>query len=319
MIKPNRTGYRVFTLTTCLFAAACGGTVEETGAGGGGSSSASSGTGGAPSASSSSASSSGSTSSGSCDLAASTSPTDTVNAAGCHVLSRDASACADARKAQGLSGFWLKFSCRVSLSSTGGVVKAAADGQPDYETNYYPTSNACHEDYPGGMQNPNLIYPKNYVIQFPLAQDMNPQPMMGVAVVGLAVNGVPIFGAFAAPGDDIYTEAMTFDRCGGHPQMQGAYHYHSEPHAISSDDNHFIGVMRDGYPVYGRKDADGTYPTLDAYGGHTGVTLDSPDTAVYHYHVNEQTSTTPGTAGQKQWFLTKGGFRGTPAPCGSCN
>ena len=58
---------------------------------------------------------------------------------------------------------------------------------------------------------------------------------------------------------------------------------------------------------------------LDAYGGHTGVTIDSPSSAVYHYHVNEQTSTNAQSAGQKQWFLTAGKFRGTPAACGSCN
>src|SRR4051812_39198947 len=57
---------------------------------------------------------------------------------------------------------------------------------------------------------------------------------------------------------------------GGHPQGTGIYHYHSEPYALSYDDGNFIGVMRDGYAIYGRKDADGTYPTVDMYGGHTG-------------------------------------------------
>ena len=46
--------------------------------------------------------------------------------------------------------------------------------------------------------------------------------------------------------DDIYQEAKTFDRCGGHPEGTGVYHYHSEPYAISYDDDNFIGVMRDG-------------------------------------------------------------------------
>lgn len=115
------------------------------------------------------------------------------------------------------------------------------------------------------------------------------------AIVGIAVNGVAIFGNYAAPGDDIYTEARTFDRCGAHPQGGGVYHYHSEPYAITNDDDRFAGVMLDGYPIYGRKDADGTYPqNLDAYGGHTSATPDSL-TATYHYHVNSQTSTSAGT------------------------
>jgi hypothetical protein len=129
---------------------------------------------------------------------------------------------------------------------------------------------------------------------------------------------VPIFGNFAAPGDDIFNEALTFDRCAGHPQQTGMYHYHSEPTSITQDDASLIGVMRDGYPIYGRKDADGTYPTLDDDGGHTGVTAQSPSTPVYHYHVNEQTSTGSRTAGQKQWFITKGRFHSAPAACGGC-
>ena len=138
-------------------------------------------------------------------------------------------------------------------------------------------------------------------------------------MIGLTISGVPIFGNFAAPGDDIYRESMTFDRCGAHPENTGNYHYHAEPYAISYNDSNFVGVMRDGFPIYGRLDKDGSKPTVDAYGGHTGTTPDSPGTPVYHYHVNEQTSTSPGTQGQKQWFLTTGQFRGTPAPCTTCN
>lgn len=300
---------RILALGTCLLLAACGGSSPgETSDGGGGT------------ATTATTTTTGtSTATGDCALTADTTETATVSSAGCHVLERDASACAEMRKAAGLIGHWLLFSCRVSLSVSGGVVKAAADGQPDYESNYFPASNTCHADFPGGVQNPNTIMPKSYVIQFPAAPDTASHPMMGSAVVGLAVNGVPIYGNFAAPGDDIFKEAMTFDKCHGHPQMQGAYHYHAEPHAISNDDAAFIGVMRDGYPIYGRKDKDGSYPALDAFGGHTGVTADSGGAAVYHYHVNEQTSTSPGTAGQKQWFLTTGTFRGTPAACGSCN
>ncbi len=69
---------------------------------------------------------------------------------------------------------------------------------------------------------------------------------------------------------------------------------------------------------FGRKDPDGTLPTLDGSGGHTGVTVDSPTAPVYHYHTNEQTSTTAGTAGQKSWFLTKDRYHSTPAPCSTC-
>jgi hypothetical protein len=96
--------------------------------------------------------------------------------------------------------------------------------------------------------------------------------------------------------------------------MTGVYHYHAEPYSISYVDGRFIGVLLDGHPVYGRLDPDGSLPNneLDAAGGHTGVTLDSPGTRVYHYHVNLQSSTNPGTAGKSEWFPTKGLFHGSP-------
>lgn len=288
----NRTWKSLLAVGMCLGLAACGGTADAgTGASG-------------------------------CALMENTSETALVNSTGCHVLTRDTSACEASRKAQGLSGYWLQFSCRVTLTSTtmGGakVVRAEADGQPDYKSFYFATTSACYETYSGGIHNPNSIAAQSYIIDFPVTPDTTAQAMRG-AVVGLSLNGVPIFGNFAAPGDDIYTEAKTFDRCGAHPQNSGAYHYHAEPYALSYDDSRFIGVMRDGYPIYGRRDSDGSSPALDLAGGHTGVTTDSPTTPVYHHHVSEQTSTSAGTAGQKQWFLTTGTYRGTPGGCGGCN
>ena len=106
---------------------------------------------------------------------------------------------------------------------------------------------------------------------------------------------------------------LGFDRCGAHPQMAGAYHYHADPYAISYNDSNFVGVMPDAYPIYGRKDPNGSLPARRSLRRpHRRITVDSPSTPVYHYHINEQTSTNPGTKGQKQWLLTTGTFRGTP-------
>lgn len=238
---------------------------------------------------------------------------------GCALLVRDTSACRAARVAQGISGFWLKMSCRVTLTLSGGQVQATSDGRPDYESNYFFDDSVCHEVYTGAIQNPNHIATETYSVAFAAAATTTGAPMRGTALVGLALNGVPIYGNFAAPGDDIYQEAKTFDRCGGHPQGDGKYHYHSEPYSITYDDDNFVGVMRDGYPIYGRRDPDGSTPTLDGDGGHTGPTVDDSTGSAYHYHVNQQTSTAPTSAGETQWFLTTGTFHGTPAACSDCN
>jgi hypothetical protein len=205
----------------------------------------------------------------------------------------------------------------VELSLRDGIVTATSDGRPDYTSFYFDDGDACYAAFPDGKRNPNRIVTQNLAVAFPLSPSGGGQDMQ-TAIVGLAVNGVPIYGNFAAPGDDIFFEAQTFDRCSGHPDPRGAYHYHSEPASITQDDGAFVGVMRDGYPIYGRHDPDGSMPTLDGDGGHTGVTSDSPSTPVYHYHVNEQTSTGARTAGEKQWFITKGRFHSAPAACSAC-
>lgn len=252
-----------------------------------------------------------------CTLTANTTATSVTSTSGCAVLARDASSCKAARMAAGLSGAWLKFSCRVTLSVSGGTVTATTDNQPDYLSNYFATTDACHEAYTGAIQNPNTLAAQAYAIPFPQMPAGSPAQMRG-AIVGLAVNGVAIFSNFAAPGDDIYQEAKTFDRCGGHPQNTGVYHYHSEPFAISDDDANLVGMLRDGVPLYGRRDADGTTPSdLDNDGGHTGTTPDST-TPVYHYHVNLQTSTATTSAGQQQWFLTTGLYHYAPSTCAAC-
>ncbi len=307
-------------VATSMVVAGCSGdgsTPAQPSADGGTSSSS----GGTSSSSSSGGTTSSSSSSGSptgCTLAEATTPTSKVSDLGCAVLTRDTSACKSAREAAGLAGFWLKFSCRVNLSVVGNDVVATSDNRPDYTSNYFPSNDPCHETFTKTKQNPNTIASKSLEVHFPKTPSSSGQKM-STAIVGLALNGVAVFGNFAAPGDDIFREAETFDRCSAHPQMQGVYHYHSEPTSITNADSSFVGVMRDGYPIYGRNDADGSLPTnLDANGGHTSATPDSA-TPTYHYHVNEQTSTSPGTTGEKQWFLTKGTYYGAPGACTGCN
>jgi hypothetical protein len=256
---------------------------------------------------------------GSCTLTASTTPTGTTNS-GCALVTRDTSACQASRTSAGLTGFWSKFSCRVTLTATSGAttVTVASDGQPDHESNYFPTTDPCYAAYSPVALDPNHIAVHALSLTVPLAPTSGSQTM-GLGAVGMAIDGSAIFDNQAAPGDDIYAEAASFDRCQGHPSPASQYHYHTEPYAISHDDDAFIGVMRDGYPIYGRRDVDGTVPAnLDASGGHTGTTPDSPATAVYHYHTNLQTSHTGATSGDTDWFLTTGTYAGPPGSCTGC-
>ena len=136
-----------------------------------------------------------------------------------------------------------------------------------------------------------------------------------MGVIAIALNGVVIYSNQAAPGDDIFNEVFTFDQCTGHPVPSGQYHYHLEPPAISVESSALIGFMRDGFPIYGIKDADGSTPTLDSAGGHTGTTVDSPSSSVYHYHAATQTDGT-----NSGYFISTGYYKGTKGACSTgCN
>lgn len=240
---------------------------------------------------------------------------------GCPLLTRDTSSCSNSRTNQGLSGFWLKFSCRVTLTKSGSNVTITTDGQPDYKSPYFSTSNACYESgFPTGRAaNPNTLGEQNISLTVPYSPS-NPSNTTGSAmsmgVVGVALNGVVIYSNAAAPGDNIYDEVATFDKCEGHPAGT-MYHYHTEPTTTSNEDENFVGVMRDGYPIYGRYDAGDVTPTLShggtsTKGGHSGTTVDSLSN-VYHYHVNLQTS-----GSDSAYFITSGYYMGPSGQVGSC-
>lgn len=249
------------------------------------------------------------------DLTANTTETSTSNSNGCALLSRDTSSCEEERTAQGLSGFWLNFSCRVDLTVSGTNVVITSDGYPDYKSAYFESSHGCYEDssISGRYINPNTIAEQSIVMTVPMSPTSGSGTEMSLGVVGVAANGVAIFNNEAAPGDSIYDEVASFDSCEGHPQSSGTYHYHIEPPAISNDDAYFVGVLRDGFPVYGVKEENGSTPSLDSYGGHTGTTLDSVS-STYHYHVHLQTS-----GSDSAYFVTSGEYAGNVGECSGCN
>jgi len=200
-----------------------------------------------------------------------------------------------------------------------------SDGLPPHESPYwgeghelYVAFDARDGDY---RQNPNEIGTTN--LDFTLADDPTPQAGLTITEalidttmntsnyeysggpVGVAANGVSMFAAMAAPGDDIYEERFTFDRYEGHPAGT-TYHYHSHtpgPLEVMVDkglsasstpgegDVEVYGLMCDGTVVLGCTELDGSAPDeadLDAQNGHVHD-LDDGNTVHfaerYHTHV----------------------------------
>lgn len=247
----------------------------------------------------------------------------TVTGGSCTKTTRDTSSCQSARTALGLSGDWLSFSCNVVLGlanaslasvttyASATYVTVTAVGLPDHKSNFYSTSGTysftansytvtgnyadMNKSFTPSFPNPNTTAQQSYVFYIPISPVSTTHASMAMGPVGVAIDGTPIYNNLAANSDNIFAEAYSFDECQGHPANGGTYHYHSEPYAISYQDSNLVGVMRDGYFIYGRYDYNGstdldvsnTSSTAYIYGGHVGASPTTGTGNVFHYHATK--------------------------------
>jgi hypothetical protein len=179
-------------------------------------------------------------------------------------------------------------SSSVTITVEGTNVVLKSNAVPDHKSPYWGTSNALYEAPHAGMiANPNLIVAQTLTLRVPgspaVASASSDTPM---GPIGMAINGVPLFNQYAAGRSPLTGEIISFDRYNGHPQQSGQYHYHLEPLWLTAANgpSSLIGVLLDGFPVYGPKDSDGSTPSnLDSCNGHSHATADV-SSGIYHYH-----------------------------------
>jgi len=207
----------------------------------------------------------------------------------------------------GAPAWYSKFSTAVTVSVEGTNVVLRSTGVPDHVSPYWGAGHALYEAPHAGMQiNPNRISTQSIVMRVPMTPARATASDTPMGVMGVAVNGVALFNQYAAGRSPLTGEIISFDRFNGHPQQTGQYHYHLEPLWLTSRDGMaaLIGVLLDGFPVYGPRESDGSMPSgLDTCNGHTHATTDFA-AGTYHYHV---TTTVP---------YISGCFAGTPGSIG---
>lgn len=185
----------------------------------------------------------------------------------------------------------------VSVSFEGTTAVVRTSDTPDHKSPYWGSGSASYEAPHSGMQvNPHLITTQNLVLRIstiPAAASSTSDTPLGP--IGISVNGVVFYNQYAAGRQPLTSEIVSFDRYNGHPNPNNQYHYHFEPLAITaSSRSRLIGVLLDGFPVYGPIDSDGSTPSnLDGCNGHTAVTADFAG-GIYHYHA---TSAAPYISG----------------------
>lgn len=166
----------------------------------------------------------------------------------------------------------------VTAHEDGDWLVIESDGLPNHATN---------------SVNPNTAERQHFRFRVPLhpkiAGVTSPVPNRGP--VGVAINGVAIFGPQNAQGEDAVMVEM-FDRCGGHPDDHGVYHYHRMPDCLVTGQpgkhSPVIGVAFDGFLMYGKLGSNGKAPSdLDKCNGHFGPTAEFP-AGGYHYHATDK-------------------------------
>lgn len=192
----------------------------------------------------------------------------------------------------------------------GSTVVIETNGLPNHSTPYWGSGNALYKAPESGWQaTPSLIPGRD--ASATLRVSANPKKASNstatsLGAIGIAISGAAIYNDSEGNGP-LSSAAVSLDYSGGHigPSV---YHYHTEPYAWTNNDDKLVGIMADGFFIYGRKcNATGTNPTdLDSSYGHTTKTQFS-DEAEYHYHISNDVYL------NKYYIIFAGNYQGTPS------
>ncbi|MCK0156778.1 YHYH protein [Cellulophaga sp. F20128] len=197
----------------------------------------------------------------------------------------------------------------TSIYLSGSNVVIEATGNPNHTSVYWGEGHSLYIEEPEVALTPSII--PNYQGIATLTVSQNPQLASSstatqLGAIGIAVSGAAIFNDQEGNGA-LDQAAASLDYTGGHIGPH-EYHYHLEPKAWTNDDEKLVGILADGFFIYGRKcNATATYPTdLDASGGHTSTTQHTTE-AEYHYHIENELYL------NQYYIIFPGNYQGTPS------
>jgi hypothetical protein len=191
----------------------------------------------------------------------------------------------------------------------GDEVAIETNGLPNHTSVYWGVGNPLYIEEPDVALTPSLI--PNFDGSATLRVSSSPglassSTATSLGAIGIAVSGAAIYNDQEGNGP-LDGAAASLDYTGAHIGPS-AYHYHLEPKAWSNDDEKLIGILADGFFIYGRKcNSTGTYPTgLDASGGHTSTTQHTTEEE-YHYHIENELYL------NTYYLIFPGDYQGTPS------
>jgi len=199
---------------------------------------------------------------------------------------------------------------RLTITVAGGALHITTNDLPSHPTGSFPIASGD----PAYLydRNPNSIRAQAFDVSLPLSPKAAASPScLPGGPIGVLLSGAYLFDGLDAMGRDAVAHEVQ-DRCAGHPQQSGAYHYHDLSPCIYSgpagQHSSLVGYALDGYPIYGPLGDGGKTlgnADLDACHGTTGpVILRGKKVTIYHY------------VATAEYPYTLGCFHGTPVHAG---
>ena len=200
------------------------------------------------------------------------------------------------------SPYWSNTTERSAVDPMGNTLTTEV-ADTDHPLFVEPTVTSYQKMAPGNIDDFNGSYSLT-VPQVP--SKASASSSTGLGAIGIAVSGAMIYNDEEGPNVPLDDAVGSLDYTAAHTGPQ-SYHYHLETKAWSNDDENLIGVMADGFFLYGRKcNSTSTYPEdLDASGGHTSTTQHTTEQE-YHYHIQNELYL------NQFYILFPGDYQGTP-------
>ncbi|WP_080989460.1 YHYH protein [Mycolicibacterium conceptionense] len=135
--------------------------------------------------------------------------------------------------------------------------------------------------------NPNTISQRDVTYDFPVSPAQAPKPGCVGDQVGVLLRGATLLSPVDAAGRDAVAWEVQ-DRCSGHPEPTGLYHYHGpSPCLTGTETDRVIGFALDGFPITGNRDGHGrelwSRDLDECHGGVADVEIDGKRMLTYRY------------------------------------
>lgn len=210
-----------------------------------------------------------------------------------------------------------RWSPNVTITLTASEFRFESNGIPDHEL---PEAFSTQDRGGRGLSNVpefRLVDIRASLGESSIDQTITLNPVLAdapstapVGRIGVLINGAQLYNELnqfssnsLGPRDGRgFVDSCNGQPVGGASNDQGSdYHYHAVPRCttdsidIEGQHSSILGVLIDGFPVYGSNDEGGeaiARRNLDACSGHFGPTPEFPD-GIYHYHLLDRVSAVP--------------------------